>query len=95
MTVQNAIRFIERGISDSDLRRRLNTAPDEAACRKVLEEEDLAFSDQEFDEAFHHRLTQCREAEEADQIQEFRTWWDLLRSILNPGACGRQCGGCC
>jgi hypothetical protein len=38
----------------------------------------------EFDEACNHRLTQCQQAEEAEQLREFRMWWDLLSQLLNP-----------
>ena len=30
------------------------------------------------DEAFHHQLTQCQETEAAEQLKEFKLWWDLL-----------------
>ncbi len=94
MTIGNALSFIERGIHDTQLRRRLNGTSGVVECEKVLGEENLVFSAHDFDEAFHHRLTQCQEEEEADRIKEFRMWWDLLTQSFNPGACGHQCNGC-
>ena len=94
MTIGNALNFIERGLTDSALRDRLNTAPDMSQCEGVLAEESLTFTDHEFDEAFHHRLTQCQEAEEADQIREFKLWWDLLGQVLRDGKCSPSCGQC-
>ena len=95
MTIGNALAFIERGQTDSALRDRLNAA---TSCRErddVLADEKLVFSAHDFDEAFHHRLTQCQEAEEADQLREFKMWWDLLTQVLEPAACPGQCSGCC
>jgi hypothetical protein len=64
-------------------------------CENVLAEESLTFSPHDFDEAFHHRLTQCQEEEEADQIKEFKMWWDLLLGTFGGGACSGGCSGCC
>ena len=94
MSIGNALGFIERGLYDTDLRKRLNAASTEDECEKVLLKERLTFSPHDFDEAFHHRLTQCQEAEEADQVKEFKMWWDLLSQSFHPGACGHSCGNC-
>ena len=95
MTIGNALNFIERGLHDSGLRRQLNAASDVAECQKVLDKEELTFSAHDFDEAFHHRLTQCQEEEEADQLREFKMWWELLSASCSTDACGGQCSGCC
>lgn len=95
MTVRKALGFIERGLLDSELRRRLNAASTAEECKRVLREEALDFSPHDFDEAFHHRLTQCQEAEEADRIKEFRMWWDLLQGSFGVNTCKAGCGGCC
>ena len=90
MTIGNALGFIERGIHDATLRRRLNTASDSAECERILGEEKLIFSAHEFDEAYYHRLTRCREEQAADQIKEFKMWWELITGK----ACGEACSGC-
>ncbi len=95
MTIGNALTFIERGLTDSVLRERLNAATGLPELDDVLAEEKLLFSAHDFDEAFHHRLTQCKEMEEAEQIREFKMWWDLLFRILGLATCGNQCSGCC
>lgn len=95
MTIGNALTFIERGLANSGLRERLNAADNLPERDNILAEEKLIFSAHDFDEAFHHRLTQCQQMEEADQIKEFKMWWDLLRQILEPSACSDQCSGCC
>lgn len=91
MTIGNALNFINRGLHDAVLRKQLNTAPDITACEKILAGEKLMFSANEFEEAFNHRLTQCQEEEEADQIKEFKMWWELLTA----GTCKKSCNGCC
>jgi len=40
-------------------------------------------------------LTQCQEMEAAEQLKEFKLWWDLLFRTLEPVACETQCSGCC
>lgn len=95
MTIGNALSFIERGQTDGALRDRLNDA---TSCKErddMLAAEKLTFSAHDFDEAFHHRLTLCQEAEEADQLKEFKMWWDLLTQLLEPAACRNHCSGSC
>ena len=58
-------------------------------------EADLWFSVSDFDEAFHHRLTQSQAMETAEQLKEFKLWWDLLFRILEPVARETRCSGCC
>lgn len=95
MTIGNALKFIDRGLNDKALRNRLNRAADVAECENLLSEESLMFSAHDFDEAFYHRLTLCREEDEANQVKEFRMWWDMLCQILANGSCGPSCSGCC
>lgn len=90
MTIGNALSFIKRGLNDDLLRKRLNMASGIEGMEEVLADENLKFSYGEFDEAYHHRLVQCQEEHEADQIKEFKMWWDLLTQIES----GRTCGGC-
>jgi hypothetical protein len=94
MTVANALVFIERGLEDSELRDRLNAATDSQALDCILVKENISFSAGEFDEAFHHRLTKCQAEEDANQLKDFKMWWELLSRILEPASCGKQCGGC-
>jgi hypothetical protein len=95
MTIGNALAFIERGLRDSALRNRLNSVANSSELQHVLEAEKLAFSAHDLDEAFKHRLIQCQEEEEADQIKEFKLWWSLLSRNLESSACGNHCSGCC
>lgn len=94
MTIGNALKFIDRGMQDGILRERLNSASSTAERDGLLSEEKLGFSDHDFDEAYHHRLTQCQEIEAADQLREFKLWWDLLSQILAPHPCSSACSGC-
>lgn len=90
MTIGNALTFIKQGLHDGTLRRRLNSAPDMSQLHHVLEDEKLIFSPHDFSEAIHHRLFQCQEEEEAEQIKEFKMWWEMLSRSLEPVACGNQ-----
>ena len=95
MTIGNALTFIERGLRDNSLRKRLNSVTNSSELQNVLGDEKFMFSAHDFDEAFHHRLTQCRDEEEAEQIKEFKMWWHLLSRSLEMPACSSQCSGCC
>lgn len=94
MTIGNAMTFIKRGMTDSKLRKRLYAASSIAMCDAILAEENLIFSPNEFEEAFHNRLTLCQQAEEADQLNEFKMWWQMLAQLLDPDRCGPACAGC-
>ena len=93
MPVQNAINFISRGLEDNSLRDRLNTSDTCEERDEILSGEHLLFSGAEFDEAYHFRLTQCQEQEDAEHLKEFKLWWDLLSDILQPKDCGGACLG--
>jgi hypothetical protein len=95
MTIVNAQTFIKRGLEDSDLRGRLNAATSKLEIDQVLAQEDLLFSAPDFDEAFHHQLTQCQAMEAAEQLKEFKLWWDFLFRTLEPASCETRCIGCC
>ncbi len=95
MTIGNALAFIKRSLNDSILRDRLNGASDKEEFDRVLAEEYLNFSSHEFDEAFNHKLTECQEEEEAEQLKELKLWWDLLGQIYEPSACRAGCSGYC
>ena len=94
MTIGNALSFIKRSQADSALRARLNAAESPDELSEILVTEKLSFSAHDFDEAYHHQLTECQEEEEADQLKEFKMWWELLSQYHNPSACGGMCGSC-
>jgi hypothetical protein len=95
MTIGNAMTFIDRGMKEETLRKRLNAAPCELERQDVLNGEALLFSAHDFDEAFHHRLTQCQEREDAERLREFKLWWDLLQQTRKTADCRDQCRGVC
>jgi hypothetical protein len=94
MTIGNALTFIKRGQEDGALRARLNAANSPHELEAVLSEEKFVFSSHDFDEAYHHRLTECQEEEEADRLKEFKMWWELLSQFINPSTCGGMCSSC-
>lgn len=95
MTIGNAIKFIKMGLYDSKLRNSLNSASSLSELHNILENEKLIFSVDDFDEAFHHSLSQCQEEEQAEQLKEFKLWWELLSQCIEPVTCERQYRSCC
>jgi hypothetical protein len=94
MTIGNAIVFIKRTLTDSVLRERLNAASDKEEFDRVLTEEFLDFSNNEFDEAYNHTLFECQNADKAEHLMDFKIWWEFLVTILNPSTCRTSCSGC-
>lgn len=94
MTIGNALSFIKRGIDDSTLRRRLNSSATPSELTNLLADEKLKFSADDFNDAFLQQLTLCREEEDADQLKEFKLWWDLLLKTISPESDVPLCGGC-
>lgn len=88
MTIGNALLFIRKGLQDRDLRHQLNHASSIAELDSILIDHGLAFSDHDFEEAFYNRLFKCQEQELADQLKEFKVWWDLLTRNLRQDVNG-------
>ena len=81
MTIGNALLFIRQGLEDRELRQKLNRASSMSELDSILIAHGLAFSEHDFEEAFYSRLFKCQDQVVADQLKEFKVWWDLL--ILN------------
>jgi hypothetical protein len=94
MTIANATKFIKQGLHDSQLRDRMNTAAGIKERDAMLADERLQFTHDEFEDAYYNLLTLCTEAEAADQLKEFKNWWNYLNYLLEPGLNSNQCNGC-
>jgi hypothetical protein len=77
--MDNVHRLRNRIADDPALRKELVLAPDRAARDAILAREGLPFTDQEFEEACRAMLVKCQTAEEAEDLAEFRHWWELVR----------------
>lgn len=82
MTISNALIFIQRGQQENKLRQCLSTASNMMELQKLLMIEQLEFSKQDFDQAFHLLLVKCQEVEEAEQLKGFKMWWTLLHKFV-------------
>jgi predicted ribosomally synthesized peptide with nif11-like leader len=78
MTIAHARKFVSRAMQDDDLRDALNAAEDPMARTAVLQEEGLAFSLEEFEEAWRNELTKCQTESQADALHDLNQWWQLL-----------------
>ncbi|NTV45736.1 MAG: Nif11 family protein [Chlorobiales bacterium] len=79
MSIANAQRFVRRMLTDTEMRKRLNSAQNHDARQIILREEDLSFTEHEFDEGFRNMLVNCQTYERAEDLQQIRMWWELLR----------------
>jgi hypothetical protein len=53
-----------------------------ADLQRILEDEGMGFSQDQFIEAYLNLLKECQTQEEADHVKEFRSWWEFLCSTL-------------
>ena len=98
MSIGNALTFIKRAVTEPALRGRLNSASCTSELEGILAAEGLSFTPFEFEDAVNSSLVKCTEWEEADHLNEFRTWWEMLQQIVSPETCSasKGCsGGCC
>ncbi|MFP4314695.1 MAG: Nif11-like leader peptide family natural product precursor [Desulfovibrionales bacterium] len=78
MTMANAKRFIRQAMTNQDLRTRLNKAGTQAEREQILARESLSFSPLEWEEGFRAMLVQCQTRDQAELVQEIKSWWDFL-----------------
>ncbi|MBN2804746.1 MAG: hypothetical protein JXR91_16745 [Deltaproteobacteria bacterium] len=108
MTVKNAMKFIDEGQVDSDLRKKLYNANTIDEMYKILGDMNLSFSAAQFEEAYTNRLVNCQHEDFAEQLKEFKLWWEMLNQINGGagsasvsscetgGSCStKSCGSCC
>jgi hypothetical protein len=104
MSIHHAKKFITVGMEDAQLRDRLNSAATMMELLAITGEQGMSFTPGEFEEAYSNRLVQCQFEEQADQLKEFKLWWDLLSGMLgneseeSSGSCSSSstcsAGGC-
>ncbi|MBN2528711.1 MAG: bacteriocin [Deltaproteobacteria bacterium] len=82
MTIGKAMKFIDQGQVDKELRKALNAVSSVPELFDVLAKRDLSFTAFDFEEAFNNRLVNCQFAEQAEQLQEFKQWWEMLHRFL-------------
>lgn len=82
MTIGKAMKFIDKGQADRELRDALNRTTSIQQLHRVLAERDLSFSAFDFEEAYNNRLVNCQTSEQASQLQSFKQWWETLHHFL-------------
>lgn len=85
MTIQNAINFIRQGQHDNDLRSKLVKAENSQARQEILDQNNLIFTPEEFEEGYSLTLFKCQHQEDADALMAFRMWWIMLYRSPDPG----------
>lgn len=78
MTIQNALNFIRQGQHDKELRDSLVKADTNQARQEILDQHNLIFTPEEFEEAYSLSLFKCQHQEDADALMAFRMWWIML-----------------
>lgn len=79
MTLDNVRKLYERIGTDKKLRDKLYMADGQEGRDAVLREENLYFTDAEFEEMDGVLHVKCQTREEAERFFEFRNWWNFLR----------------
>ncbi len=81
MPIANVRKFAQKAMSDNTLRKELNAAENREARMAILEAKGLPFTDAEFGEGYRSLLVECQTEGAADQLKEFKLWWELLQSM--------------
>ncbi|MBN2718247.1 MAG: hypothetical protein JXX14_20550 [Deltaproteobacteria bacterium] len=95
MTIGKAMKFIDQGQVDREFRNEMNRATTIPELYQVLSERDLSFSAFDFEEAYNNRLVNCQFAEQAEQLKEFREWWEMLHHFLGVVYSAESTAGAC
>lgn len=82
MSVENAKIFIKRALNDKELRDGVNSASTSEEVTAFLESKNIGFTFSELNEAHTSLLTQCQSEDDAQELKEFRMWWDMTVSML-------------
>lgn len=83
MTIASARAFIKNSMTDQELRRKLNHSKSLTELKQVLESEEFIFSDHELDEAYTSQLFSCQFEEDAQTLNQFKLWWDMLNNTMS------------
>jgi ribosomal protein S8 len=79
MSIANAMTFIKNVETNKGLRKACYTCKSKIDLLQMLEREDLAFTQYEFDEAVNMLLVKCQTYDEADCIKQTEVWFSLFR----------------
>ena len=82
MSSGNARTFIKSAMSDKTLRAAVNAASSSDELDIILKHHKIPFTYAEFDDAYHNLLTECQFEEQAEELKEFKMWWDLTMSMV-------------
>lgn len=79
MSIQNAIRFLDRVHEDADFRKHCYASSDRTALLKHAQIEGYSFDSNEFEDAINHLLLHCATQSQAYAIRELQSWFELFR----------------
>lgn len=81
MPMANVQKLFQRIATDTDLRKEFYRASGREGREAILQRENLSFTDAEFDEGIRAMHVKCQSQEAADQLMDFRMWWEQLRNM--------------
>ena len=81
MPIANVRKFAQLAMSEAALRKELNSAANREERMAILEARGLPFTDAEFGEGYRSLLVECQSEAAADQLKEFKLWWEMLQSM--------------
>ena len=78
MSINNAQKFIHNISENDELRTRLVDAINNSERELILQNENLFFNYNEFDNAYNMLLTKCQSQGQIEKLNEINLWWNLL-----------------
>jgi hypothetical protein len=82
MSIIGAKIFLKKVSEDKSFRKQLNMVSTRSEFHEVLNLYDVAFTSDEFEEAFNNLHTSCQTAEEADSLFNARNYYFLIITAL-------------
>ena len=79
MSIANASKFIRQFETDTELRKRCNSCRSQNELLKMLSDEQLDFSEDEFNDVLNSLLVKCQSYEQAGYIEEIKRWFMMFK----------------
>ncbi|MGQ1946819.1 Nif11 family protein [Geofilum sp. OHC36d9] len=79
MSIANATTFIRQFENDTELRKLCNSCRSQKELLKILDDKQLGFSEDEFNDVLNSLLVKCQSYEQAGYIEEIKRWFMMFK----------------
>jgi hypothetical protein len=79
MSIANATTFINQFEADTELRKLCNSCRSQKELLEMLDNKQLSFSADEFNDVLNSLLVKCQSYEQAGYIEEIKRWFLMFK----------------